>query len=118
MRTGPTNPEMQQLIQELRKEASTAKAALWKRIADDLQKSTRSRRVVNLGRIARFTKENETVVVPGKVLGSGELGHKITVAALSFSESAKKQIDAKGSAITIQELLKKKVKPQDIKIIG
>lgn len=118
MRTGPTNPEVQQLIQELRKEASTAKAALWKRIADDLQRATRMRRVVNISRIARNTKENEVIVVPGKVLGSGELSHKVTVAALSFSESAKKQIDSKGKAISIAELLKQKIKPQDVKIIG
>jgi len=116
MKTGTENPETQRLIQELRKES--ASAALWRRIADELQRSARSRRVVNLGRIARYAKENETVIVPGKVLGSGEISQKITVAALSFSESAKKQINAKGKAMTIQELLKKKVKPQDVKIIG
>ena len=43
-RTGPTNKNTQLLIQLLRKEASTQKADLWKRIADDLEKPTRIRR--------------------------------------------------------------------------
>lgn len=117
--TGPTNQGTKVLIQELRKESSTRKAALWRRIADDLEKATRSRRIVNVSRLARYTKPNEVIVVPGKVLGSGELNHSITVAALSFSKAAKEQITAaKGKAITIDELLKQTTKPADIKIIG
>ena len=101
----------------MRKESNSSKAAIWKRLADDLSKSTRERRAVNLNRITRHTKANEIVVVPGKVLGTGELAHSLTIAAFAFSETAKKQIEAaKGKAITIQELLKQK--PKDIKIIG
>jgi large subunit ribosomal protein L18e len=115
-KTGPTNELTKELIQNLRKEDSKG---LWRRIADDLEKATRNRRVVNISRIARNTKENETIIVPGKVLGSGEIQHNITVAALSFSKTAKTQIEtAKGKAITIQELLNKKIKPSEIKIIG
>lgn len=114
-RTGPTNELTKELIESLRKEEQK----LWKRVADDLEKSTRNRRVVNLSRLARHTKQNEVVVVPGKVLGSGEIDHTLTVAALSFSKTAKQQIEnAKGKAITINELLTKKVKPNEIKIIG
>jgi len=116
---GLTNTQAHSLIERLCKESVSSKAALWKRVADDLAKSTRRRRVVNVSRIARFTKPNETIVVPGKVLGSGALPHSVTVAALSFSETARKQIeDAKGKALTIGELLDKKVKPAEIKIIG
>lgn len=116
-RTGPTNPVTQELIQSLRKECSTSKAALWGRLADDLEVPTRQRRVVNISSLARFTKPNEVIVVPGKVLGSGILPHALTVAALSFSEGAKQRItEAKGKTLSISEVLKHKAK--DIKIIG
>ena len=118
-KTGPTNIVLQELIQGLRKESASSKAGLWSRLANDLEKSTRNRRVVNISRIARNTKPNETVVVPGKVLGSGNLPHSIVVAAWAFSDVAKERIEkAKGKAITITELLKNKPKVSEVKILG
>ncbi len=118
-RTGPTNPVLQELIQSLRKESTISQAALWDRVADDLEKPTRQRRVVNVSSISRYTKPNETVVVPGKVLGSGLLAHSVVVAALSFSDGAKERIEqAKGKAITIEQLLKQKPKAKDLKLLG
>lgn len=118
-RTGPTNPVLKELIQSLRKESTTSKAPLWDRVADDLEKPTRRRRVVNISCISRNTKPNETVVVPGKVLGSGALAHSVVVAALSFSDGARELIEqAKGKAVTIEQLLKQKPKAKDLKLIG
>lgn len=118
-RTGPTNTVLQELIQSLRKESASSKAKLWKRVAEDLGKPTRQRRIVNVSKLQRNTKPNQTIVVPGKVLGSGEISHSITVAALGFSNEAKLRIEeAKGKAITINQLLKQKPKPQDVRIIG
>jgi len=118
-KTQSTNPVLLELIQSLREESSSSKAALWSRVASDLERSTRQRRVVNISRLARTTKPNETIVVPGKVLGSGELQHSVVVAALSFSDGAKLRIEqAKGKAISISELLKNKPKAQDVRIIG
>jgi large subunit ribosomal protein L18e len=118
-RTGPMNPVLQELIQSLRKESTTSQAALWDRVADDLEKPTRQRRVVNISRIARFTKPNETIVIPGKVLGSGALAHSVVVAALAFSDGAKERIEqAKGKALTIEQLLKQKPKAKDLRILG
>ena len=110
---------MKALIQELRKESSTQKTKLWKRIADDLEKPTRQRRAVNISRINRHTKENETIIVPGKVLGTGTLKHAVVIAAWQFSEGAKKRIeDAKGKCLSIPDLLKQKPKASDVRIIG
>ena len=67
----------------------------------------------------RFTKPNEIIIVPGKVLGSGSLNHSLTVAAFSFSESAREIIEqAKGKCLTIKELVQKNPKAKDVKIIG
>jgi large subunit ribosomal protein L18e len=104
---------------DLRKESATQKADLWGRIAEDLERPTRKRRVVNLSRLNRFTKANETIIVPGKVLGSGMLEHSLVIAALSFSTGAKERIEqAKGKCITITELIKQNPKGKDVRIVG
>ena len=118
-RTGPTNPRTQVLVQQLRKESNTQKADIWKRIADDLEKPTRQRREVNLSKISRFTKPQETIIVPGKVLGSGMLNHGVTIAAFAFSQASKQKIEqAKGKTLTITELLKQNPKGKDVRILG
>lgn len=118
-RTGPTNPSTVLLIQHLKKESSIQKIDLWKRIAEDLEKSSRLRREVNLSRINRFTKPQEVVIVPGKVLGSGVLDHGVVVAALSFSGSSRQKIEAsKGKTLTIVELMKQNPKGKDVRILG
>lgn len=118
-KTGPTNIHTQDLIVELKKLAIKNDVPLWKRIASDLEKPTRQRRIVNLSRINRFVNDDETIIVPGKVLGSGNLDKKVTIAALSFSDSAKKVIsDSKGTALDIAELMKKNPKGSKVRIIG
>jgi len=118
-RTGPTNNTLKRLIQELRKLSSTEKNNIWKRIADDLERPTRIRRIVNLSRINRHTQPKETIIVPGKVLGSGDLEHELTIAAFAFSEGAKQRIiESKGKAISITELMKQNPKGKNIRIIG
>ena len=118
-KTGPTNIHTQALIADLKKQSHTEKAPLWTRVAKELARPTRQRRAVNLSRINRYTKANEIVIVPGKVLGSGTLAHSLTVAAHSFSGSAKTAIEqAKGKAITITELMKQQPKGQKVRIIG
>jgi len=118
-RTGPTNPQLQKLIQDLRKRSSEQGVALWKRVASDLERSTRSRRVVNLSSISKYTNENDMIVVPGKVLGSGELAHKITISAFKFSEGAVDKITKAGAKIvSLEELSTADPKGKRIRVIG
>lgn len=116
MRTGPTTLTLKNLIRDLRILSSNQKVMIWNRIANDLEKSTRQRREVNIRTINKNTKENDIIVVPGKVLSIGELDHKVTIAAYKFSEAAKVKINKKGKAITIQELIKEN--PKGVRIIG
>ncbi|MBD3263325.1 50S ribosomal protein L18e [Candidatus Woesearchaeota archaeon] len=114
-KTGPTNPVLRAEIRELRKQ----KAKIWKRIAKDLQKSTRNRRAVNLSRVNRHAKAGETIVVPGKVLSAGTLDKKITIAAWQFSKAAEEKIKAAGGkAITLKQLLEKNPKGTKVRLIG
>ena len=114
-RTGPSNPNLQGLIHELKRLSIKEKVKIWRRIAEDLSRSTRQRREVNLDRINRVTKNNDFIIVPGKVLGQGELNHNVKIAAWRFSESAKQKIK---DTMSIEELIKSNPKGKGLRIIG
>ncbi len=83
------------------------KKPFWKKIAQELSKPTRRRPAVNVSKIDRYVKENSLVVIPGKVLASGNLSKKVKVAAFSFSEAAKDIITKRGGeTISIEDALK------------
>lgn len=118
MRTGSTNPELMNLITQLKTLAIQENKKLWKRVASDLEKPTRSRRAVNLIRIDKYAKEDEIALVPGKVLAGGDLTKKTTIAAYQFSGQALDKINKVGKAITIKELMKLNPKANKVRIIG
>ncbi|MEM1539489.1 MAG: 50S ribosomal protein L18e [Candidatus Bathyarchaeia archaeon] len=114
-----TNPQLIELIRFLKKCGRENKAEIWRALAKHLAKSRRKRVVVNVSRLNRHTLKNDVVAVPGKVLGSGELDHPITVAAFAFSEKAEEKIKkAKGKCLSLMELAKKNPKGSGVKIIG
>ncbi len=96
-----------------------AKTRFWRRIIEEAERSRRSRRVVNLYKLDRLTKEGDVVYVPGKVLGTGEISHPITIAAFSFSKTAYEKLLKSGSTIlTTQEFAEKYPRGSGVKIIG
>ncbi len=69
----------------------------------------RRRVVVNLKKLNASTKENEIIVVPGKVLGVGTLDHKLKLAAIEYSGSAVSKLNAAGcELLNIDAVLKEK----------
>lgn len=114
-----TNPELVELIRFLRKQGRENKAAIWRDVAERLASPRRRQVAVNLSRLNRYTRKNETVVVPGKLLSTGEISHPLTVVAIAFSEKAKEKVGAaKGKCLSFSELIKKNPKGSNIKIIG
>jgi large subunit ribosomal protein L18e len=114
-----TNAHTVELIDELKRHSRENGVALWRDIAKRLEKPSRNFAEVNLGKLARYTSDKEIIVVPGKVLGSGNIGHPITVAALAFSTNSQAAITAaKGKCITIEELVKQNPKGSGVRIIG
>ncbi|MDI6917793.1 MAG: 50S ribosomal protein L18e [Thermoplasmatales archaeon] len=114
-----SNAELVRLIDDLKKTSYEHKAKIWKTVAVKLEKSLRNRPGVNLSRIERNAKNNETVIIPGKVLGSGDINKQVAVAAFSFSDNAKKKIlGAKGKVFTIRELMEKNPEGSNIRIMG
>jgi large subunit ribosomal protein L18e len=97
------NPVMASLVDSLSRE----KKAIWKRVAMELMRPRKQRVEVNLSKLDAYAEEGATVLVPGKVLGAGAISKKITVAAFSFSGTARKLIaDAGGKAVSIESLCK------------
>jgi large subunit ribosomal protein L18e len=116
--TKTTNPELIQLIQVLKKESREKQVPVWLDLADYLSKTRSQRVTVNLSTINRNTKAADTVVVPGKILGSGNLDHSVTIASFGISEQAKEKLDlAKAKYISLSELLKKNPQGANVKII-
>jgi large subunit ribosomal protein L18e len=114
-----TNPELIELIRFLKKQSRENNVNIWRDIAERLSKSRRSRLAVNVSRINRCTQKKELVVVPGKVLGSGEIDHAITVAAFAFSGRAKEKImAAKGKCMSFFDIVQKNPKGSNVKIVG
>ena len=108
------NAQLISLIQKLR---ITGKP-LWGKVAYELAKPRRMRVEINLNKLDAYAKDNETILVPGKVLGSGQIAKKATVAAFSFSESAKKLInDAGGKTLTIEDLFSTNPEGKNILIL-
>ncbi len=105
-RTGPTDINVRKLIRKLRKQSRIEQVNIWRDISERLLGPRRQRAEVNVSKINRYTKDGDTVLVPGKVLGAGSINHKVYVAALSFSENARRKIEAAGGkCLTIEELM-------------
>ena len=112
------NQSFQELILKLTKKSEEG-SKLISRVAQDINRSRRIAREVNLSRINRYTKEGETIIVPGKVLGGGELDHKITISALKFSESALSKLKKNGSTIIpLNDIIKDPLTGKRVRIIG
>jgi large subunit ribosomal protein L18e len=115
---GPTNPTLRKHIEDLRSRGYKEKIPFLLKLADELERQRRRRVEVNLSKINRLCKENEVVVVPGKVLGFGKLDKPLTIAAWKFSGSAERKIkEAKGKVMSIRELVEQNTRGSGVKII-
>jgi len=79
-------------------------------IAQLLSRPTRRRIKINLEQL-NDSKEGETLIIPGKVLGIGGISKKIKIIALNFSASAEEKLKkAKCSTALLGEELGKNKK--------
>ena len=107
----PKNIVYQALVADMKK----SKAAIWEDIAARLARNIE----VNVGKLARITKKNDVVAVPGKVLGGGEIAHALVIGAEKFSVSARAKIEAVGGhPISLKELAQKHADGKGVRIIA
>jgi len=112
-----TNPRLRSLIADLKSTARESGTDVWAAVADRLEKPRRTHAEVNLGRIERYANEAETVVVPGKVLGSGRLHKDVTVAAVDFSSTAETKIEQVGETATLEQVLEDNPQGSNVRVI-
>ncbi|MFC7165639.1 50S ribosomal protein L18e [Halospeciosus flavus] len=113
-----TSTRLTSLVAELKSAARSEGAGVWHDVADRLEKPRSTHAEVNLSRIERYANENETVVVPGKVLGSGALDKSVTIAAVDFSGSAKTKIEhADGEAVELEQAIENNPEGTNVRVI-
>ncbi|MFP4403108.1 MAG: 50S ribosomal protein L18e [Candidatus Woesearchaeota archaeon] len=113
-----TNTYLKELIINLDKISKDNNIKLWAKIAKDLKKSTRNSKIINLNKINHLTKENDVVVVPGKILGNGELEHKLTIIGLKISSQAKDKLkQSKSEFYLLDEIIQKNPKIKNVRIL-
>lgn len=106
------NPEVVETIIKAKKNEK------WVEIAGLLSMPRSKRIEVNLNKIDKESKEGDTILVPGKVLSSGDISKKIRIAAISFSLEAEKKLkNKKCEIVRIKEEIEKNPKMQGVKII-
>jgi large subunit ribosomal protein L18e len=112
-----TNPRLSSLIADLKSAARNSGADVWSDVAERLEKPRRTHAEVNLGRIERYAREDETVIVPGKVLGSGVLQKDVTVAAVDFSGTARTKIQQVGDTMKLEQALEQNPEGGNVRVI-
>ncbi|MFP4115880.1 MAG: 50S ribosomal protein L18e [Candidatus Aenigmatarchaeota archaeon] len=112
-----TNPVLKETIQEIEEKGRKENVDIWKDVAERLKKSRRKKNSVNISKINRHAEGGDVILVPGKVTGYGNLDKEVTVAALSFSNGAKKKVEERGEAIKISELIEEHPEGQGVKIM-
>ena len=104
------------MLLSVRKAAGDSR--FWKRVESLLSRPRSRLAEVNVGKIARLTQKGDRVVVPGKVLGKGEINHSVTIAALSFSSSALSKLRSAGCKVMrLDEFTMVEQKGSGVKII-
>jgi len=113
------NQEVILMVNQLKKASAKNKAPIWSKLAKLALKPKSAKRVVNLTKINSLTKENDVVIVPGKILATGNIDHKISLSSFSISNSAaKKIIESGGKILSFSEIIEKIPNGNGVKIIG
>jgi len=107
------------MAKELKGASKKNNAPIWSRLAELALKPSSARRTINIGQIDKFVKDNDVIVVPGKVLGTGNISHKITLCSFSISNTgAKKVLQSGGKILNFSELIKSHPTGKGVTIIG
>lgn len=65
----------------------------WFDVAKELSKPTRQQPSLNLQDIEKVAKDGETIIIPGKIVSTGEITKKIKLRALSISKVALEKLN-------------------------
>lgn len=113
-----SNVTLLDTVDRLKAAARENDAPVWRDIAKRLTRPTRITAEVNVSTINRTCTDGETVAVPGKVLGAGNLQKAVTVGAFNFSRGAIRRIEsAGGRAISLDELVDEQPSGSEVRVL-
>lgn len=114
-----TNQTIIQMANDLKKASNMHNTPLWARLAEDALKTGSAQRTININRINDLTRDGDTVVFPGKVLGIGNIDHNITIFAFSMSgAAARKIVKAGGNVISNADMVKRDPAGKGVILLG
>lgn len=114
-----TDPGLVSLIEDLKRWSWENQAPIWRDIARRLEKPSRVWAEVNISRISMHVGKGETLIVPGKLLGAGEIDRPVTIASVKTTRGAREKIiKAGGTVMTIPQLVKANPKGTGVRIMG
>ena len=114
-----SNSTLVKTILELKEASRKNEAPLWRSIANRLEGSSRNWPSVNVSKLEYNINKNGKAIIPGKLMGTGIVTKKMTVAAYSFTDSAKEKIQsAGGKCLTYNEMIKATPKGTNVMVIG
>jgi large subunit ribosomal protein L18e len=114
-----SNPIITGTLEKLEMLSKGQNKTFWTSVIEMVSRPNSRRSTVNVGKVSQLTKENDIVLIPGKILGDGLVDHAITVGALFMSKSAgKKIVAAGGSVLNLVEFAEKYPDGSKIIVMG
>jgi len=111
--------DLESALVAARAAARTSKKPVYRRAVKLLSKKTNQLVEVNVGKLEAISPEDGVLLVPGKVLGEGEVSKKLHVGAVAFSASAVQKIgSAGGEALQIKEFVAKYAEGKGVLLVG
>jgi len=106
------------MIRFLKIKGRENKARIWAVTADQLSRPRRARAVLNLNHVSRSTKADSLVLIPGKLLGSGAINHRVVVGAFEYSATAREKVErAGGQCMALKDFVARYPKGSNVTIM-
>ncbi|MEM4254914.1 MAG: 50S ribosomal protein L18e [Candidatus Norongarragalinales archaeon] len=114
---GPESSEVKALVAFLEKTVRKSHSRAWASVASFMLKPARVKKgkAVNLYKLEKIAKDGDVIVIPGVLLGVGDLKKKITVAAFKASESARAKLGK--NLVSIRALAEKNPEGKKVRIV-
>tara|TARA_B100000029_G_scaffold496337_1_gene562547 strand:- start:81 stop:428 length:348 start_codon:yes stop_codon:yes gene_type:complete len=103
----------------LKKASRENDAPIWAKVANYVEKSRSNQKIVNLKKIDESTEDGNAIIITGKILGTGNISHKVSVSSFSISNSAAQKIkQSGGEVLKMSEMIEKFPTGKGVKIIA
>jgi large subunit ribosomal protein L18e len=108
-------PNLNEWLAALKAQGFTKKnAKLWRDAYSFASRPRRKMITVNLARLSKIANPGESIVVPGKVLGSGRVSLKFNIAAIEYSLSALEKLRSSGCTI---ESISQAIEKENVRLV-